>query len=64
MLAASSTAAVISASSSADHGKDGTTLTARGVSSAPIVFRPNVFQQAIRALIHMCAFAVAYFVML
>lgn len=27
-------------------------------------FRPNVFQQAIRAFLHMCQFAVAYFVML
>ncbi|KAF1963252.1 Ctr-domain-containing protein [Byssothecium circinans] len=27
-------------------------------------FRPNVLQQSIRALLHMCQFAVAYFVML
>ncbi|KAF9870220.1 copper transporter ctr4 [Colletotrichum karsti] len=27
-------------------------------------FRPNVLQQAVRALLHMCQFAVAYFVML
>lgn len=27
-------------------------------------FRPTVFEQAVRALLHMCQFAVAYFVML
>jgi copper transporter 1 len=27
-------------------------------------FRPNLFQQAIRALLHMMQFAVAYFIML
>jgi copper transporter 1 len=33
------------------------------MTSAPR-FRPNVFQQAIRALLHTLQFAVAYFVML
>lgn len=32
--------------------------------SASARFRPNVFQQAIRALLHMVQFAVAYFIML
>ena len=31
---------------------------------APQTFRPNIFEQAIRALLHMLQFAVAYFVML
>jgi copper transporter 1 len=30
----------------------------------PFEFRPTVFQQMVRALLHMCQFAVAYFVML
>lgn len=30
----------------------------------PASFRPNVFQQAVRALLHMLQFAVAYFIML
>jgi copper transporter 1 len=34
------------------------------VRSAMPPFRPSVFQQAVRALIHMVQFAVAYFVML
>ncbi len=32
--------------------------------AAPSGFRPTIFQQAIRALLHMVQFAVAYFVML
>jgi copper transporter 1 len=40
-----------------------TTTTASPIVSAPR-FRPNIFQQAIRALLHMLQFAVAYFVML
>lgn len=43
---------------SSDSGKD-------APACQPIpAFRPNVFQQAIRALLHMMQFAVAYFVML
>lgn len=34
------------------------------IESASQTFRPNVLQQAIRALLHMLQFAVAYFVML
>jgi copper transporter 1 len=49
--------------SSTDHGKNGVSLITRGVSSSTI-FRPTFLQQAIRALLHMMAFAVAYFVML
>ena len=64
-LAAASTVAPDSSASSADHGKDGTAVAARGVNcAAPVTFRPNIFQQAIRALIHMAAFSVAYFIML
>lgn len=47
-------------------GKDGPGATARAMfqGSNPTVFRPTIVQQAIRALLHMLAFAVAYFVML
>lgn len=41
--------------------------TASATACAPVAaqtFRPNVLQQAIRALLHTCQFAVAYFVML
>jgi copper transporter 1 len=42
-----------------------TTSTARGpVAMTTSKFRPSITQQAIRAALHMCAFAVAYFVML
>ncbi|KAJ2902849.1 ctr copper transporter family protein [Zalerion maritima] len=46
-----------------ESGKD--TIMASGNACQPIpAFRPNVWQQAIRALLHMMQFAVAYFVML
>jgi copper transporter 1 len=54
----------------ADSGSDtaagkngGTGPVCRPVAGIP-PFRPNVFQQAIRALLHMVQFAVAYFIML
>ena len=58
-----------SSSSSSGGGaapnKDGATVSERSiVRRAPGKFRPNVGQQAIRALLHMATFAVAYFVML
>jgi copper transporter 1 len=40
------------------------TATASPMPVASTLFRPNVVQQAIRALLHMLQFAVAYFVML
>lgn len=49
-------------SSSTDHGKDGVNVFAQRVAATR--FRPSVFQQAVRALLHMLAFAVAYFIML
>lgn len=56
---------VSSSSSSADgsNNKNATTSVASPVAAAPR-FRPNILQQAIRALLHMLQFAVAYFVML
>jgi hypothetical protein len=45
-----------------DGGKHTTTSTATPIPASP--FRPNVLQQAMRALLHMLQFAVAYFVML
>lgn len=45
---------------SKDHGVD-----VQPVGAVPSGrFRPTVFEQAVRALLHMCQFAVAYFVML
>ena len=41
----------------------GAALPAR-VDAAKFKFRPSMVQQAVRALLHTCAFAVAYFVML
>ncbi|MCJ1462712.1 Copper Transporter integral membrane protein that functions in high affinity copper transport [Pseudocyphellaria aurata] len=55
-----------------NHGKNfarvdesatgGTDFGSRGLKAAP--FRPNVFQQMIRAALHMVQFGVAYFIML
>jgi copper transporter 1 len=45
------------------NNKQPATATASPIVSAPR-FRPNILQQAIRALLHMLQFAVAYFVML
>lgn len=39
-------------------------LSKDAAKSATVGFRPSVLQQAIRALLHMVQFAVAYFVML
>ncbi|KAF2422760.1 Ctr-domain-containing protein [Tothia fuscella] len=54
-------------STSGGAGKNTTGVINRAMlqnSGSASVFRPNVIQQAIRALLHMLAFAVAYFVML
>lgn len=61
-----STAAVApSSSNSSDHGKATSSSSAAACAPlAPQSFRPSVLQQAIRALLHMLQFAVAYFVML
>jgi copper transporter 1 len=58
--------AVCSSSSSADgsNSKNLTASVASPVAAAAPRFRPNILQQAIRALLHMLQFAVAYFVML
>ncbi|KAB2103969.1 hypothetical protein AG0111_0g7410 [Alternaria gaisen] len=63
----------IGSSASSSSSNDGTTKTPTATTTSaaraptPITtsqFRPSVMQQAIRAALHMCAFAVAYFVML
>ncbi|CAN9157207.1 unnamed protein product [Alternaria alternata] len=63
----------IGSSASSSSSNDGTTKTPAATTTsaarAPTPtttskFRPSVMQQAIRAALHMCAFAVAYFVML
>ncbi|OAL01405.1 Ctr-domain-containing protein [Phaeosphaeriaceae sp. SRC1lsM3a] len=55
-----------SSASSADGGatKNTTTATALPIAAAAPRFRPSILQQAVRALLHMLQFAVAYFVML
>ncbi|KAF2134817.1 Ctr-domain-containing protein [Dothidotthia symphoricarpi CBS 119687] len=57
---------VPTSSSSSDTGtsKIPTTSTAACTPTTAQTFRPSVLQQAIRALLHTCQFAVAYFVML
>lgn len=50
------------AASGSDSGKNGESVTVSNAAIPP--FRPNLWQQAIRALLHMMQFAVAYFVML
>lgn len=54
-------------SASSDNGNGKTAATSSAAACAPVVdtkFRPTILQQAIRALLHMFQFAVAYFVML
>jgi len=51
------------------HSNNGSSKTAALATTAPTGshvrgFRPNVFQQIIRVLLHMVQFAVAYFIML
>jgi copper transporter 1 len=52
---------------SSDNGKGSPAPITRYISSAATcqqTFRPSVLQQAVRALLHMVQFAVAYFIML
>ncbi|KAF2240647.1 hypothetical protein BU26DRAFT_525870 [Trematosphaeria pertusa] len=54
-------------SDAGNHAKNGATSSAAAAACTPVAtqrFRPNVLQQAIRALLHMLQFAVAYFIML
>lgn len=67
--AAAAAAGASKSSASSDHGADKTpgSPTVPAAACAPAVaqtFRPSVLQQAVRALLHMLQFAVAYFVML
>jgi copper transporter 1 len=57
-------AATSSASSDGDNGKTPNMSAAACAPIAAAKFRPTVLQQAVRALLHMAQFAVAYFVML
>ncbi|OHE90955.1 ctr copper transporter [Colletotrichum orchidophilum] len=61
---ASAGAASPSSASADDHAKGPSGSAAAIAAHVVPPFRPNVLQQAVRALIHMCQFAVAYFVML
>ncbi|KAI5467476.1 Ctr copper transporter family-domain-containing protein [Mariannaea sp. PMI_226] len=55
----------IAANSSNEAGSSGSKNGNVAACAAPLTpFRPNIFQQAIRAFLHMVQFAVAYFVML
>lgn len=53
-----------SSSSDAAVAKNGSNATTHSAVPAKRTFRPNVLQQALRALLHMLQFAVAYFIML
>jgi len=61
-LRATSAAAAKASSSAKCDSQDSIPAAACAVVSSG--YRPNVFEQAIRALLHMLQFAVAYFVML
>lgn len=63
-LASHAPATVVASSASSDNDTSKAPATVAAHSPATQKFRPNVFQQAIRALLHMLQFAVAYFVML
>ncbi|KAK1993225.1 ctr copper transporter [Colletotrichum falcatum] len=63
---AAGAASPTSASADDDHAKgpsSSSTTAILGPNAIP-PFRPTVLQQAVRALLHVCQFAVAYFVML
>ncbi|KAH0437113.1 hypothetical protein CcaCcLH18_03981 [Colletotrichum camelliae] len=55
---------VPSSESAGDHTKGPSTTVAAANGTGIPPFRPNILQQAIRALLHMVQFAVAYFIML
>lgn len=57
------TGATVDSGSEAAAGKNGGRVISAPTGAVP-PFRPNAFQQAIRALLHMVQFAVAYFIML
>lgn len=63
-LASHSPATVVASSASSDNDTNKAPATAATHLPATPKFRPSVFQQAVRALLHMLQFAVAYFVML
>jgi solute carrier family 31 (copper transporter), member 1 len=44
-------------------GKDGSDIVVASA-CAPVGYRPKIWEQGIRALLHMVQFAVAYFIML
>jgi copper transporter 1 len=66
-IVAQHTKTLASSSSSTSSDNNGTSKTP-GTTALPVAamtkFRPGIVQQAIRALLHMCQFAVAYFIML
>lgn len=63
VASSASSSDVIATGTNKDPVAEGAALPAR-VDAAKAKFRPTMVQQAIRALLHTCAFAVAYFVML
>lgn len=54
--------AIASSDNGADSPKNGSSVPA--TAAMPTGYRPNLFEQAIRAFFHMVQFAVAYFIML
>ncbi|KAF1361679.1 Ctr-domain-containing protein [Lizonia empirigonia] len=57
-------AAAVASSASSENDANKTPATTAALAPSARNFRPSVIQQAIRALLHMLQFAVAYFVML
>lgn len=57
-------AAAVASSASSENDANKTLATTAALAPLARNFRPSVIQQAIRALLHMLQFAVAYFVML
>jgi copper transporter 1 len=57
-------ATAVASSASSDHDTNKAPAATAACAAIAQKFRPNVFQQAVRALLHMLQFAVAYFVML
>ncbi|KZM23494.1 Copper Transporter integral membrane protein that functions in high affinity copper transport [Ascochyta rabiei] len=63
-LASHATVAAAASSASSDDDSRKNPATTAAIAPTAQSFRPSVIQQAIRALLHMLQFAVAYFVML
>lgn len=63
-LASHAPVAAVASSASSENDTNKNPATSTAFTSKAHAFRPSVVQQAVRALLHMLQFAVAYFVML